>query len=152
MLYDCCWTQICLPYRFLCWQTCRALQCSWHSDVVLQRPGHTFGICCEIAMLLVWEQSCWHCKLVNSRNHNPCIYQDGDIVFAQRATHSNAKRGRIDKLKHPFTGPWQNVKSSPGALYKIECCRRPIILRTVQGYFWRARQRSDAIPVMRPDR
>ncbi len=31
-------------------------------------------------------------------------------------------------------------------------CRRPIILRTVHGYFWRARQRSDAIRVMWPDR
>ncbi len=30
-------------------------------------------------------------------------------------------------------------------------CRRPIILCTVQGYFWRARLRSDAICVTRPD-
>ncbi len=32
-----------------------------------------------------------------------------------------------------------------------KCCR-PIILCTVQGYFLRARQRSDAISVTRPDR
>jgi hypothetical protein len=31
------------------------------------------------------------------------------------------------------------------------CCG-PIILRTVQGYFLRARQKSDAIRVIRPDR
>ncbi len=30
-------------------------------------------------------------------------------------------------------------------------CHRLIILCTVQGYFWRTRQRSDAIHVMRPD-
>ncbi len=30
-------------------------------------------------------------------------------------------------------------------------CRRPIILRTVQGYFSHTRQRSDAIRVIRPD-
>ncbi len=32
-----------------------------------------------------------------------------------------------------------------------KCCR-PIILRTVQGYFWRTQQRSDAMRVMRPNR
>jgi hypothetical protein len=37
------------------------------------------------------------------------------------------------------------------ALLKVEHCCRLIILRTVQGYFWRARQRSDAICVIRPD-
>jgi hypothetical protein len=30
-------------------------------------------------------------------------------------------------------------------------CHSPIILRTVQGYFWRAQQRSDIIHVVRPD-
>jgi hypothetical protein len=30
-------------------------------------------------------------------------------------------------------------------------CRRPIILRTVQGYIWRAQPKSDAIRVTRPD-
>jgi hypothetical protein len=37
-----------------------------------------------------------------------------------------------------------------GQVGGLGCCR-PIILCTVQGYFWCARQRSDAICVMRPD-
>ena len=75
------------------------------------------NIACLGAMLL-------DCKLINSRGRNPHIYHDGDIVFAQRTTHSNAK-GRINKLMHLFTGPWRIVKSLPGTLYKIECIHRP---------------------------
>jgi hypothetical protein len=30
-------------------------------------------------------------------------------------------------------------------------CQRPIILCTVQGYFWHAQQRSDTIRVMEPE-
>jgi hypothetical protein len=81
--------------------------------------------CCKISMLLVWEQCCWHCKLVNSRHRDPCIHHDGDIVFSQRATCSDAKRGCIDNLMHPFTGPWRIVKLLPGTLYKIECVHKP---------------------------
>jgi CPA2 family monovalent cation:H+ antiporter-2 len=42
-----------------------------------------------------------------------------------------------------------SLSSTTGAFATI--CRRPIILRTVQGYFWRAQQKSDAIGVMRPE-
>jgi hypothetical protein len=42
------------------------------------------------------------------------------------------------------------VATLGGGVVATLCCR-PIILCTVQGYFWRAQQRSDAIRVMRPD-
>ncbi len=53
------------------------------------------------------------------------IYLIGGIVFAPWATHSNSKRGRIDKLMHPFTDPWPIVKSLPGASYKLEFALNP---------------------------
>ncbi len=49
-------------------------------------------------------------------------------------------------------GIHSTLGSSPGNLVFNKDCRRPIILRTVQGYFWRTQPRSDAIHVMRPDR
>jgi hypothetical protein len=69
--------------------------------------------CHKIAILLVWGQCCWHCELVNYRYRDPHIYHGGDIVFAQHATCSDAKRGCINKLMHPFTGPWRIAKSLP---------------------------------------
>ncbi len=50
----------------------------------------------------------------------PCIYFVGDIVLANCATRSDSKQGRVDKLMHPFTGPWQIVASLPGASYALE--------------------------------
>jgi hypothetical protein len=81
--------------------------------------------CRKIALLLVREQRCWHHKLINSRRRDPCIYHAGNIVFARRATRSDAKRGCVDKLMHPFTGPWQIVTSLPGASYEIEFVSKP---------------------------
>jgi hypothetical protein len=81
--------------------------------------------CCEVAMLLVKEQRCWHCELINSRRCDPCVYSVGDIVFSRRAMHSDSKHGQVDKLMHPFTGPWRIVKSLPGASYEIEFCDKP---------------------------
>ncbi len=65
--------------------------------------------CRMIAALLVREQQCWHRKLVNSRRPDPSVYEVGDIVFACCATRSDSKRGCVDKLMHPYTGPWRIV-------------------------------------------
>jgi hypothetical protein len=51
------------------------------------------GACRDIAMLLVGEQRAWHRELVNSHRRDPCIYSPGNIVFAPRATPSDAARG-----------------------------------------------------------
>jgi hypothetical protein len=76
--------------------------------------------CREIANLLVREHRCWHRNLVNSRQRDPCIFSVGDIMFACQAMRSNTKRGHVDKLMHPFTGPWHVVQASPGASYELE--------------------------------
>ncbi len=81
--------------------------------------------CRRIALLLVQEQCCWHRKLINSQRRDPHIYHAGDIVFARRTTPSDAKRGHVDKLMHPFTKPWWIVTSLPGASYKIEFVSKP---------------------------
>jgi hypothetical protein len=81
--------------------------------------------CREVAMLLVKEQRCWHRELINSQRCDPCVYSVGDIVFSRQATCSDLKRGQVDKLMHPFTGPWRIVKSLPGASYQIEFCEKP---------------------------
>jgi hypothetical protein len=83
-------------------------------------------LCREIAMLLVKEQHCWHHELINSRQHDPHVYSVGNVVFARRATHSNLKRGQVDKHMHPFTGPWRITKSLPGTSYKIEFVDKPL--------------------------
>jgi hypothetical protein len=77
--------------------------------------------CCRaVAELLVKKQRCWHRELVNSRRRDSRIYSVGDVVFTGRATRSDSKRGQVDKLIHPFTGPWRIVKSLPGASYELE--------------------------------
>jgi hypothetical protein len=82
--------------------------------------------CCHaIAKLLVKEQRCWHCKLVNSPQQDPRVDSVGDIVFAHRATHSNPKRSQVNKLMHPFTGLWRIVKSLLGASYELEFAMAP---------------------------
>ncbi len=74
----------------------------------------------EIANLLVWEHWCWHHNLVNSHQRNPLIFSVSNIVFACRATRSNTKRGHVDKLMHPFTGPWRIIQALPGASYELK--------------------------------
>jgi hypothetical protein len=71
--------------------------------------------CRDVAMLLVKEQHAWHRELINARRLDPRVYSVGDIVFVRRATRSDSKRGKVDKLMHPFTGPWRVTKSLPGA-------------------------------------
>jgi hypothetical protein len=81
--------------------------------------------CWAIAKLLVKEQRCWHCKLINSCQRDPHIYSIRDIFFPHWATRSDSKRGHVDKLIHPFTGPWRIVKSLPGASYKLKFASNP---------------------------
>jgi hypothetical protein len=81
--------------------------------------------CRKIAELLVSKQREWHRSLVNSRRPDPRIYSPGDIVFARRATRSDASCGRVGKLVYKFTGPWRIVESLKGASYAIEHCLKP---------------------------
>jgi len=76
--------------------------------------------CRDVAMLLVKEQRDWHRELINARQPDPRVYLVGDVVFARRATRSDSKRGKVDKLMHPFTGPWRVTESLPGASYALE--------------------------------
>ena len=76
--------------------------------------------CCEVAMLLVKEQRAWHRELINARRPDPRVYSVGDVVFARRATRSDSKHGKVDKLMHPCTGPWRITKSLPSASYALE--------------------------------
>ena len=74
----------------------------------------------EVAHLLVQEQQAYHRELINSRQTDPCFYSVGDVVFAQRAVHSNASKGRVDKLHYAFTGPWRITAILKGVSYKLE--------------------------------
>ncbi len=60
------------------------------------------------------------------------------------------------KLWHKTTSNVIAALCAVGNLFKPpkwgSACHRPIILRTVQGYFWCARPRSDTIRVTKPDR
>jgi hypothetical protein len=76
----------------------------------------------DIARVLLDEHRAWHRELVNSSRPNPRIYHVGDVVFARRATRSDAKRGRVAKLMHPMTGPWRVVEKLRGSSYRIEHC------------------------------
>ncbi len=81
--------------------------------------------CREITVLLVKEQRCWHRKLINSQRRDPRVYSVGNVVFARCATRSDSKHGQVDKLMHPFTGPWRITKSLPGASYKTKFVDKP---------------------------
>jgi hypothetical protein len=81
--------------------------------------------CCEVAELLVNEQRPWHRALINSRCRDPRIYSPGDIVFARRATRSDASRECIGKLEYKLIGPWRIVESLHGSSYSIAYCLHP---------------------------
>ena len=87
--------------------------------------AHRLSACREIAELLVREHREWHRALINSRRQDPRVYSPGDIVFARRATRSDASRGRVGKLEYKFTGPWRIVASLHGGSYSLEHCLHP---------------------------
>ncbi len=85
-----------------------------------QELAISLSSCREIANLLVREHCCWHQDLVNSRQRNPRIFSVGDFVFARQAMHSNTKHGHVDKLMHPFTGPWRVIQALSGVSYDLK--------------------------------
>jgi hypothetical protein len=91
-------------------------------DTYSKQLAERLTACREVAMLLVQEQREWHRALINSRRRDPRVYLPGDIVFARRATRSDAARGRVGKLEYAFTGPWRVKESLHGASYSLEHC------------------------------
>ncbi len=81
--------------------------------------------CREIAELLVREHRDWHRALVNSCRKDPRVYSPGDIVFARRATCSDASCERVGKLEYKFTGPWRILESLHGGSHSHEHCLHP---------------------------
>ncbi len=83
------------------------------------------------------------------KSHEDCMRDMFDIMGAFFTVPSKKMRGHIspDIIFLPLEQMMREL------LYKSldEYCRRSIILRTVQGYSWHARQRPDAIRVIRPD-
>ncbi len=94
-------------------------------DTYSKQLAMQLSACCEVAELLVREQSEWHQALIKSRRQDLRVYSPGDIVFAQRATQSDASCRRVGKLEHKFTGPWQVTESLHGGSYSIEHCLKP---------------------------
>ena len=62
---------------------------------------------------------------MNSRRKDPRVYSPGGIVFARRATRSDASRERVGKLEYKFTGPWRILESLHGGLHSLEHCLHP---------------------------
>jgi hypothetical protein len=87
-----------------------------------KQSAEHLGACHDIALLLVWEQREWHCALINSRWRDPHVYSPRDIIFAPRATRSDAACGCVGKLEYAFTGPWCVVALLHGGSYFIENC------------------------------
>ena len=54
------------------------------------------------------------------RRGDPRVFSVGNIVFARRATRSDSKQGKVDKLMHSYTGPWRIVASLSGASYEFK--------------------------------
>ncbi len=72
-----------------------------------------------VAKVVIDERRAYHRELVNSLRPDPRTYNVGDRVFARRAVRSDKRRGRVDKLTHPYTGPWEIVSRLEGASYEI---------------------------------
>ena len=79
----------------------------------------------EVTHLLVNEHRAYHRELINSRCPDPRTYSVSDIVFARRATRSDAVKGRVDKLTYAFTGPWRITALLKGASYELKHCSTP---------------------------
>jgi hypothetical protein len=79
----------------------------------------------EVAQLLVQEQRAYHQELVNSRQPDLRTYSVGNVIFARRAVHSDATKGRVNKLQYVFTGPWRITAILKGASYELQHCSMP---------------------------
>ncbi len=88
----------------------------------LNELASRLSACHEVAQLLVEEQHSYHRELVNACHPDPHTYSVGNIIFAQRAVWSDAKRGIVDKLRYAYTGPWQVRAILKGTSYKLVHC------------------------------
>ena len=52
-----------------------------------------------IGQELIHQHCAWHREYINSRRPNPCVYSDGDMVYAKRAVRSDKKRGLVGDRK-----------------------------------------------------
>jgi hypothetical protein len=77
----------------------------------------------DIYRVLIEEHRSWHREWVNSNRPDPRQYEIGDIVFARRATRSDAKKDRVGKLMYPMTGPWRVIEKLDGGSYRLEHCQ-----------------------------
>jgi hypothetical protein len=91
-------------------------------DMYSKQLAERLTACCKIALLLVREQCEWYRALINSHCRDPCVYSPGDIVFARRATCSDAAHGRVGKLEYAFMGPWRITASLHGRSYSLKHC------------------------------
>jgi hypothetical protein len=89
-------------------------------DTYSKQLATQLSSCPEVVELLVHEQCKRHRALFNSRRKDPRVYSPGDIVFAWRATQSDASCGHVGKLEYKFMGPWQVMKSLHGGSYSIQ--------------------------------
>jgi hypothetical protein len=114
--------RVCLSYRLFAQQTLGAYLLPGDGRHISKQLAERLTACREIALLLEGEQHEWHHALINSRRRDPRVYSPGNIVFACRATRSNAARGRVGKLEYAFTGPWHVTASLHGRSYSLEHC------------------------------
>ncbi len=94
-------------------------------DSYSRRLAQRLSACRKIAEILVCKHHEWHRALINSHRQDPRVYSQGDIVFARRATRSDASREQVGKLEYKFTGPWRIVASLHGRSYSLEHCLHP---------------------------
>ncbi len=91
-------------------------------DTYSKQLAERLTACRKIALLLVREQREWHRALINSCRQDPRVYLPGNIVFACRATRSDAARGCVGKLEYAFTSPWRITASFHSGSYSLKHC------------------------------
>ena len=52
----------------------------------------------DIAKVLLKEHHAYHRELVNSRRPDPCLFKEGDVVFAHQTVRSSKKHGWLIRL------------------------------------------------------
>ncbi len=91
-------------------------------DMYSKQLAKHLTACCKIALLQVREQREWHRALINSCRRDPHVYSPGNIVFARRATRSDAAHGCVGKLEYAFMGPWRITASLHSGSYSLKHC------------------------------
>ena len=75
-----------------------------------------------ISRKLIHHHRVYHNEYINSCCPNPCLYYEGNMVFAKRAVKSDKRWGLVGKLMNSFTGPWRGTKSLHGSSYELVHC------------------------------